>query len=171
MRLGLLLSAFAPVVAAVAIARLTDLGWWTWVIVAACVLAVLLLVAVLAALGRRQREPLTAKQVRRADERVVGFTGSYLAPIVVAVLVAAPGPALGATGVLLTLLSLIYVRAGLFHLNPVLALRFRLYEVTATNNTVVHLLTPAGHVGQDAHLECHFLTDDVAIQLRSRRAH
>ena len=170
MRLGLLLSAFAPVVAAVVLARLPDLGWWAWVIVAACVMAVLLLLAVLAARGRRQPEPLTARQVRRADERVVQFTSSYLAPIVVAVLVTAPGPALAATGLVILLLALIYVRAGLFHLNPVLAVWFRLYEVTATNNTVVYLLTPARHVPQSAPLQCHFLTDDVAIQLRSSRA-
>jgi hypothetical protein len=49
--------------------------------------------------------------------------------------------------VLVAVLALIYVRAGLYHLNPTLAIiGFRLYEVTAVNGAVTMLLTKSGYI-------------------------
>lgn len=78
-------------------------------------------------------------------------------------------PTIAATSALVALLAVIYVRAGLYHLNPTLAvLGFRLYEVTAVNGVVTMLLTRSSHIAQHRPLECRYLGDDVAIQLRWR---
>jgi hypothetical protein len=76
-------------------------------------------------------------------------------------------PTIIATSALMAFLALIYVRAGLYHLNPALAvLGFRLYEVTAVNGAVTMLLSRSRHIAQHGLLECRYLGEDVAIQLR-----
>ena len=81
---GLLASAFAPLVAVLALVRLNQLGWAGWVILAACVLAMLFLALVLASVARIQERAVVSVSVRHADERVIAFTSSYLVPVVVA---------------------------------------------------------------------------------------
>ncbi|GAB96690.1 tetrahydromethanopterin S-methyltransferase subunit C [Kineosphaera limosa] len=164
---GLLASAFAPLVAVLAVLQLPALGWWAWALLAGCLASVVLLLAVLRSLGGIQARPLHARQVRRADERVVAFTSSYVLPLVVAAFGPETPAKVVATVALVALMALIYVRAGLFHLNPTLALLgYRLYEVTATNGTVTMLLTTSRHLRQDATLHCRYLGDDVAIEGR-----
>ncbi|MCV7078717.1 hypothetical protein [Mycobacterium szulgai] len=167
--IGLLASAFAPLVALLAVLKLTDFGWVSWVILGASAAAVLLLAVVLRSLAKVQSRVVETTSVRRADERVLAFTSSYVVPLVVALFGGARGPAVAATWALVVLLVVIYVRAGLYHLNPALAVfGFRLYEVTATNGTVTMLLAKRNHIPQRGPLECRYLGDDVAIQLKGR---
>ena len=167
---GLLASAFAPLVGLLAVLRLDDLGWVGWVLLAASVLSVLLLAAVLRSLAGIQPRRVACVSVRRADERVLAFTSSYVVPVVVALFGGAGPAATVATAGLVGLLALIYVRAGLYHLNPTLAVAgFRLYELTAQNGTVTMLLTRSRHIAQHAELECRYLDQDVAIQLGGER--
>lgn len=167
--LGLLVSAFAPLVAVLALVRLGQLGWVGWVILAGCVLAVVFLWLVLRSVSKLQERAVTSTSVRRADERVVAFTSSYVVPVVVAVF-GAPGiPSLVATLGVLALMVVIYVRAGLYHLNPTLALvGYRLYEVTVDNGAVVMLLTRARHVSQRGEVRGQYLSEDIVVQ-RTRR--
>lgn len=167
--IGLLASAFAPLVALLAVLKLSDFGWVSWVILGAAAAAVLLLAVVLRSLSRIQPRSVETTSVRRADERVLAFTSSYVVPLVVALFGGAKGPAVAATWTLVVLLVVIYVRAGLYHLNPALAVfGFRLYEVTATNGAVTMLLAKRNHIPQRGLLECRYLGDDVAIQLKGR---
>lgn len=162
---GLLASAFAPLVALLAVLKLTEFGWVSWALLGVCLAAVLLLAAVLRSLSKIQPRSIETASVRRADERVLAFTASNVVPVVVALLGGAKGPAVAATWALVALLVVIYVRAGLYHLNPTLAvLGFRLYEVTATNGSVTMLLARRKHIPQHGLLECRYLGDDVAIQ-------
>lgn len=162
---GLLASAFAPLVAVITLARLHQLGWAGWVILGACVAAVLLLLVVLAGVAKLQERTVVSTSVRHADERVIAFTSSYLVPVVVASFAPPELTTLVATLVLLALLMIIYVRAGLYHLNPTLAvIGFRLYEVTAENGTVVMLLSRARHVPQQGTVRGRYLSENVAVQ-------
>lgn len=164
---GLLASAFAPLVALLAVLKLDDFGRVSWLILIASFAAVLLLFAVLHSLSGIQLRSLQTTSVKRADERVLAFTSSYVVPLVVALFGGAKGSAVVATWVLVAVLAVIYVRAGLYHLNPTLAvLGFRLYEVTADNGAVTMLLTRRNHIPQHGSLECRYLGDDVAIQLK-----
>lgn len=165
---GLLASAFAPLVAVLAVLRLRDLGWWAAGLLVLCAAAFGLLGWVLRDLRSIQARPVRAKQVRRADERVVAFTSSYLLPFVLAVFGPESLTKLAATVVMVAILAVIYVRSGLFHLNPTLALLgYRLYEVTAVNGTVTMLLTRRTYLSQDAAVQCWFLGDDVALEAAS----
>jgi MFS family permease len=167
MGLGLLTSAFAPLVAVLAILRFPELGLAGWGLLALCASAILLLVLVLRRLARIQERPVETKTVKRGDERVLAFTSSYLVPIVVAAFGQASAPTLAATVAVVMLMAMIYVRASLFHLNPTLALMgYRLYEVTAVNGTVTMLLTRHPRLPQEGIVNCRYLGEDVAIQLR-----
>lgn len=165
---GLLASAFAPLLALIAILKLPTLGGISWAIVAGCLLSLVLLWLVLRNVAGIQPRPVESVEVRRADERVLGFTSSYIIPVVVA-LFSNDIASLVATIALVLLLVVIYVRTELYHLNPTLAvIGFRLYEVTAAGGTVTMVLSRSRHIAQQGVVECRYLGDDVAIQLKGR---
>ncbi|WP_454301704.1 hypothetical protein [Salana multivorans] len=162
---GLLASAFAPLVAVLALVRMNQLGWAGWVILGGCVVAVLFLALVLVSVAKIQERTVVSTAVCHADERVIAFTSSYLMPVVVAAFAPQELATLVATLVLLVLMMVIYVRAGLYHLNPTLAvIGFRLYEVTAENGTVVMLLTRARHLPQRGSVRGRYLSENVVVQ-------
>lgn len=166
---GLLASAFAPLVALIAILKLNELGWISWAILAASFVPILLLAVVMRSLAAIQPRSVESESVRRADERILAFTSTYIVPIVVALFGGSGAATIVATAALIAVLACIYVRAELYHLNPTLAIiGFRLYEVTAVNGTVTMLLTKSGHIAQHEVLECRYLGEDVAIQPRTR---
>lgn len=150
-----------------AVLKLPELAWIGWVVVGLCVLAELLLYLSLRSLSRIQPDPITTTSVKRADERVLAFTSSYVVPVAIALFGGSDTTKIVGTVGLVVLLALIYVRAGLYHLNPTLAvLGFRLYEVTAENGVVTMLLSRANHISQRGQIECHYLGPDTAIQLK-----
>lgn len=167
---GLLASAFAPMVALLAIVKLDQLGRAGWVILAACGMAAVLLALVLRSVAGIQTRTIDSKTVRRADERALAFTSSYVVPLVIAVFGQSEAPTLVATSAVVALMAIIYVRAGLYHLNPTLAIGgYRLYEVTATNGALTMVLTKARHLSQEGPLRCRYLGVDVAIQMGDDR--
>lgn len=116
-----------------------------------------------------QPRPLEATQVRKADESVLSFTSSYVVPVVVA-LFGNDVASLFATLALVALLIVIYVRAGLYHLNPALAIAgFRTYEITGSDGAVTMLLSKSARFEQQGCISCHYLGDDVAFDLRGTR--
>jgi len=164
---GLLASAFAPLVLLVAVLRLHALGLWGWIFIAASMIAMLLIPAVLKTAARIQAHTVTTKAARHADERVLGFTGSYLAPAVVALFGGKDWLTTVATAALVVLLAVVYVRGGLYHLNPVLALAgFRLYEVIEENGRITMLLSRRDHLPQSGTLSYRRLGGDAAVQLK-----
>lgn len=165
----LLASAFAPLVALLAVVRLADLGWVTWLLLGLALLAVLMLGLVLRALDGGQVRTVEAKEIKREDERVLRFTASYIVPLVVAAFGGAGLPTLlGAAGVV-GLLALMYVRGQMYHLNPVLAaLGYRLYEVKQPTNAIVMVLSRRRYLRHDEPIRCHFLTEDVAVDVTGR---
>lgn len=166
---GLLASAFAPLVALLALLKLSTLEWVGWVILAACAASVALLGLVLRSLSRIQPRPVEVVEVEREDERVLAFTSGYVVPVVVALFSGDDLASLVATIALVLLLVVIYVRAGMYHLNPTLAvLGYRLYKVTAASGAVTMLLTKTRHIPQQGVVQCRYLGDDVAIQLKGR---
>ncbi|MEP9382465.1 hypothetical protein [Nocardioides sp. KR10-350] len=165
--LGLLASAFAPMVAMLALLRIKQLGCVGWIVVALCIAAVLLLSLVLHAVSKIQTRTVSTTVVRRADDRVLAFTSNYVAPTVIAIFGREEVSTLAVSSALVALVAFIYVRAGLYHLNPTLAVvGFRLYEVTADNGTVTMLLTRERHIPQRGSIVCRYVGQDVAVQLR-----
>lgn len=167
---GLLVSAFAPIIAVLALLRMSQLGWVGWVAVGISVFSLGFLVLVFRELSEIQSKDLATQEVRHADERVLAFTSSYIVPVAVAVFAPSGVYSLIAMLVVLALMLMIYVRAGLYHLNPVLAVvGFRLYEITRINGSTVMLLSRASHLPQDGSMEVRYLSDDVAIHWERRK--
>jgi hypothetical protein len=167
--LVLLASAFSPLVALLALLRAQSLGWVVWPVLAECVFSLIFLAAAISGLRRVQTRPLATTAVRAADERILGFTSSYILPIVVALLGDAGLFDAVATCALVGFIAWIYVQAGLYHLNPTLAaLGFRLYEVTLESGEQAMVLSPARHIPQRGQLQVRYLGDHVALQLKGR---
>lgn len=165
----LLASAFAPIVAVLAMLRWHDLGAAAKYVVGACVLALALLAVVLSRLTHIQTHSVETKTVRRADDRVLAFASSYVVPAAVAVIGGMSAAATLGSFVLIGFLALVYVRAGLYHLNPTLAIvGFRLYEVTATNDTVTMLLTRRQRMTQSGVINCRYIAADIAFELKGQ---
>lgn len=167
--LVLLASAFAPVVAVLAVVQSDSLGAWTAVIVALCLASVLFLLVVLRTTSRVQNKTLPREQVRRSDESVLAFTSAYLLPVAITVFAADNTLGLAGSSVIVLLLGVIYARGELYHLNPTLALLgFRLYEITDTSGVSTMVLSRAKHLKQKGDLDVQLLADYVAIQLRGK---
>lgn len=163
---ALLASAFSPLVAVmVLVARAGGQAWLTAGLVLVCLLPVGVLLLVLRALRYVQLTRVRTRQVKVRDQDVLGFVSAYVLPFAAVVLA---GDASGdLAGLLfLALVALVYVRAGLYHLNPTLTLLgYRLYEVTQDNGAAVMLLTKSRHVPQAGDLDARRLAAGVLIQL------
>ena len=162
---GLLASAFAPMVAVLAILKFHQLGHLAWLVLGICALAVLLLALVLRQVVGIQERTVAPKQVKRADDKVLAFVSSYLVPVDIAAFGKDDTVTLAGTAALVVLLAVIYVRGQMYHLNPTLAVAgYRLFEVTETNETVTLLLTRQTYLSQTQTIACRYIGDYVAIQ-------
>jgi hypothetical protein len=139
---GLLASAFSPLLVALALVlRPLPSPWWI-VLAVAFALPVLLLPAVWRSLRRLGGAPLDVRSVASRDDAVLGFLASYLIPIVVVFFGPPDPPRLVAMLVLLAVLVAVYVRAELYWLNPFLSVAgFRVYSVTTEGGGSVILVT------------------------------
>lgn len=164
---GLLASAFAPLVLILSVLRLDQLGAWGWLLIGASLMSILLLAAVLRTAAQIQVHRVEVTGIRRADERVLAFASSYVVPAVVVLVGGRDGLTAVATGMLVLLLALIYVRGGLYHLNPTMAiLGYRLYALTEASGKQTMLLTRSDHLPQRGQVSYRRLAADAAVQLR-----
>jgi hypothetical protein len=165
----LLASAFSPLLAVmVLLAALGGEPWLTAVLMAVALAPIGVLALVLRALRRVQATRLRTTRVRARDLDVLGFVSSYVLPVAVALFAGETREDV-ASLLLLGLLAVVYVRAGLYHLNPALTmLGYRLYEVEQDNGAAVMVLTRARHLPQRGDLDARRLADGVLIQLETR---
>lgn len=141
--LGLLASAFSPLLVALVLVTRPLPGWW-WDAALALLFAlpVLLLLSVRRAIASLGGAPLDVRTATPRDSDVLTFIASYLVPIAIVFFVVPDLPRIAAMLVLLTLLIAVYVRAELFWLNPFLPLAgFRVYQVVTEGGTTVMLVT------------------------------
>lgn len=123
-----------------------------------------LLITVLRITRQVQAYDLDTRHVRHRDVEVLSFLASFIVPIGLAFF-AADTSDLAAAAVFLVVLSVVYVRGGLYHLNPVLLMMgYRLYEVTKSSEEVVMVLSRSRHIPQRGRLRAHRLADDVYVE-------
>ncbi len=165
----MLASAFSPLLAVmVLLAALGGEPWLTGLLMVVALAPIGVLVLVLRALGRVQVTRLRTTRVRARDLDVLGFVSSYVLPVAVALFAGETREDV-ASLLLLGLLAVVYVRAGLYHLNPALTLLgYRLYEVEQDNGAAVMVLTRERHLPQRGDLDARRLADGVLIQLETR---
>jgi hypothetical protein len=162
---GMLSSAFAPLIGLLAVIQAPSLGRGIYVVFAVCALSLLLLAIVLREVARIQEVAIRPKQVRRADEKVLAFASSYIVPVAIAAFGKGDAATLAGTLALVVFLAFIYVRGEMYHLNPTLAIcGYHLYEVTATNDTVTMVLSRKAHLPQTEVIRARSIGEYVAIQ-------
>lgn len=128
--LGLLASAFGPLFVALTLVvqPLPGLAWNIALAVLFALPVVLFATVLLAARGLETKR-ITAQSATPRDIDTIAFVASYLAPIAIA-LFASDVPRLVGMVVLLVVLVLVYLRAGMYWLNPLFAIAgYRLYQV------------------------------------------
>lgn len=139
---GLFASAFSPVLVALALVTTPFAVWWAdAALVTLCAAPALLVPLALRSARRVQATRLRFARVRRTDRDVLAFMASFVLPIASAFF-AVDAAKWAATGVLLALLMVVYIRGQMFHLNPVLtALGYRSFEVESVDGVVVSVLS------------------------------
>jgi hypothetical protein len=169
--LGLLASAFSPLLVALALV-VQPLPGLVWNVVLAVIFAlpVGLLVLVLVAARSLPPERVEVRSATPRDIDVIAFMASYLVPIAIA-LFAVDLPRLIAMVVLLVLLAVVYVGAELFYLNPLLAcFGFRLYQVVDdTTGIAVAVLTRRRGLAAGGAVDGQLIAPNLYIELGSRR--
>jgi hypothetical protein len=167
---GLLASAFSPLlVALVLVAQPLPGVWWNIALAVAAALPMLLLVAVIAAARSIPAERLDVRTATPRDVDVLSFMGSYLVPIAIA-LFAPDSLRLAAMVLLLLLLVLVYLNAELYYLNPLLAAAgFRVFQVVDESGTSVSLLTRRRAVPNASHLDARLIAPSIYLELGSSR--
>jgi len=149
---GLLLSAFSPLLLALALLFSFRSGNAIgWALVAASILPIAFLgIFLQVARAVSPQTSLLPVRTRQQDQLVLAFVSSYLLPVATSIL-AVDSWSWVATGVLLLLLVLIYLRGNLLHLNPVLsALGYRLYAIDLENGVEIMLLSRHNRLAQKA---------------------
>ena len=139
---GLFASAFSPVLVALVLVSTPFDTWWAdATLVMACAVPAVLVSLALRSAKRVQTTRLRFARVRRTDRDVLTFMASFVLPIATAFF-AVDAAKWAATGVLLGLLMVIYIRGQMFHLNPVLAaFGYRSFEVENVDGVIVTVLS------------------------------
>lgn len=139
---GLFASAFSPVLVALSLVTTPFDVWWADAgLVALCAAPVAFVPLALRSAKRVQSTRLRFARVRRTDRDILTFMASFVLPIAAAFF-AVDAAKWAATGVLLLLLMVVYIRGQMFHLNPVLAaFGYRSFEVENADGVVVGVLS------------------------------
>lgn len=167
---GLLASAFSPLLVALTlVVRPLPELWANLSLAVVFALPALLFVLVLRAARGLNPKRITAQSSTPRDIDLVAFVSSYLAPIAIA-LFATDIPRLVGMLVLLAVLIVVYVRVGMFWLNPLFAIAgYRLYQVVEQRSGITwavltrRRVLPAGGVAEGIRI-----ADGVIIELGSR---
>lgn len=140
--IGLFASAFSPVLVAIALVSAPFASAAANIaLIAVCAAPAALVGLTLRSARRLQDTRVTYLKVRRADRDVLAFVSSFVLPITAAFL-ATSVAAWAATGVLLLLLVVVYLRAQLYQLNPILTLLgFRVFEVESDTGIITVVLS------------------------------
>ena len=164
MGIGLFASAFSPVL--VALALVTSPFPWppgNVFLAVGCALHALLVWVTLAGAKKLQDNRVRFSRVRRTDRDVLTFMASFVLPIAAAFF-AIDAAKWVATGILLLLLIVVYVRAQLFQLNPVLTmLGFRVFEVENADGVVVTILSRRRSLPADGSVLVKRFSDELYI--------
>lgn len=166
-RLTLFVSSYAPLL--VVLGLLDSFG--CWVINAFCIaLAAASLLALWLAFRSWRRLATTrvvTARVRHRDADAIAYVASYLVPFA----------SVGADGwreraallIFLSLLAVLYVRAHLFYVNPVLALfGFRLFELETDSGRVMLLISKRDYLQAQLPVDVHTLSDFVFLEANAR---
>jgi hypothetical protein len=140
-RLALFLSSYAPLFGVFALLGSFGTGWPVEACIGIALAGPALLAAVLlgAAKGIASQE-MAVETVQSRDGDALAYVATYLVPF--AAINATTAREQGALALFLVLIAVLYVRADLFYINPLLAVfGYRLYQIVTPTDASVVLIT------------------------------
>lgn len=165
-QLVLFLSSYAPLLVVFALLDSFGKGWPSLICAALAIAAVLMLIVVLTVARRVAPQPLHVRRVQIRDGDALAYIATYLVPFAAVSL--ATGRERLALLLFVLLIAVVYVRSGLFYVNPLLALvGYRLYQVTTPKGATVILLTRRSFLRADTELRTRRLSDYVYWEVSS----
>jgi hypothetical protein len=107
----------------------------------------------------------TVARARPRDSDVIAYVATYIVPF--AALGAETWQQRAALLGFFVLVGLLYIRANLFYVNPILAMvGFKLYEVETDTGRVMLIISRAGYLRTGTTLTLHTLSDYVFLEAR-----
>ena len=159
----LFLSSFAPLLIVFGLLNSFGAGYASDACYALAVLSVVALLASLRTWRNLGTTDAVVVRVRPRDSDVIAYVASYIVPF--AALGAQTWQQRGALIGFFLLVGVLYVRADLFYVNPILAMsRFKLYEVETESGRVMLIITKRRFIGTGVTLHLHTLTDYVFLE-------
>ena len=163
--IGLLASAFSPLTVTMAlVVSPFPTAWLNWVLAVVLALPVLLIPLVIRTARKLGPMDFVPAKVRRRDADNLSLISSFILPISLALF--APDPTrTPASVVVLALLIVVYWRAGLQYLNPVLLVfGYHLYSVEQKNGTETFVLTRASFVSQTEGFRAYSIAPHIYVR-------
>ena len=141
-QLLLFLSSFSPLFGVFALLDSFGKGWPSILCLALSIAGAVLLPVVLPIVAWRVKDlPLHVDTVQVRDGDALAYIATYLVPF--AAFALSTNRERVALLIFFMMIALIYVRSGLFYVNPLLALAgYRLFQISTTGGASVVLITP-----------------------------
>lgn len=162
-QLLLFLSSYSPLFAITGYLETWGAGWPSLVSWAVAIISVVALLGFVSLARGMHRTTLTVSAAKPRDGDAIGYIVTYLVPFVAFI-----DPSVKVRFALLALILLIcvlYVRAYMFYVNPVLALLgYRLYEVSLPDARTILLLTRRRFIARDEQIQGATLTEYVYLE-------
>jgi hypothetical protein len=160
-QLALFLSSYAPLFGVFALLQSFGSGWPTPVCIALALAGPFILAGVL--VGARLglvAEDLNVTSAQSRDGDALAYVATYLVPF--AAIAATTPREQAALALFVTLIAVLYVRGGLFYINPLLAVAgYRLFQVVTPKNASVTLISRRTFLPSDAVVKARPLGDYV----------
>lgn len=160
-QLILFLSSYAPLFGVFALLQSFGSGWPTPVCVAIAIASPVMLGGLLAYVrGVVGKQDLTVTTATSRDGDALAYVATYLVPF--AAVSATTPREQGALALFLVLIAVIYVRAGLFYVNPLLAIvGYRLFQIGTPKGASVVLIARRSYLPSGVVLKARRLSDYV----------
>lgn len=160
---ALFLSSYAPLFGVFALLDSFGPGWPTLVCVVLALLGPVVLAIVFAAAQRLAPQSLRVEASQTRDGDALAYVATYLVPF--AAITATTGRARGALALFFALIAVLYVRAELFYVNPLLAVvGYRLFQVTTPTGSSVVLLSKRHFMRPGITVSARRLSDYVYLE-------
>jgi hypothetical protein len=165
-QLMLFLSSYSPLFGVFALLQSFGSGWPTPVCIALAIAGPFLVTGVLigAKLGLAA-EDLTVSSAQSRDGDALAYVATYLVPFA-AIAVVTPREQ-AALALFVILIAVLYVRGGLFYINPLLAVAgYRLFQVATPKSASVTLISRRSFLPSDTVVKARPLGDYVYWEVR-----
>jgi hypothetical protein len=163
---ALFLSSYAPLFGVFALLNSFGRGLPTIVCLVLTAAGVVILPILLHAARKLPQQPLAASTTQIRDGDALAYIATYIVPF--AAMAGTTPQERGAIALFVALIAVLYVRAGLFYINPLLALvGYQLFQVITPAGASVVVITPRRFVSTGTDIAARRLGEYVYWEARS----